>query len=73
MPMDRVELFFRIQAQGDAALIGNDDDFHARLVQAGDGGSDAREQNELVGRGNVAAFRHLTIDDPVAIEEDMTD
>jgi len=51
----------RIEAEGDATLVGDDDDAKAGAVEAGDGLVDAGEGEELARRGDIAAFGQLLV------------
>lgn len=68
--VDIAHVFGGIEAEGDAALVGDDDDAQARAVEASDGLRDAGQWLKLAPGGNVAAFRHLAIEDAVAVQED---
>ena len=59
-----------VESQRDAALVGDDDDAQARAVEASDGLRDAGQRLKLAPGGDVAAFRHLAIEDAVAVQED---
>ena len=59
-----------VEAEGDAALIRDDEDAEAGAIEPSDGIGDAGEYFQLDGRGDVAAFGQLAIDDAVAVEED---
>ena len=56
-----------VEAEGDAALVGDDDDAEAGLVEAGDGLGNAGEQVEVRPGGDVAPFRQLLVEDSVAV------
>jgi hypothetical protein len=59
-----------IQAEGDASLVGDNDDAQARAVESADRLRDARQRLELAPRGHIAVFRHLAIEYAVAVQED---
>ena len=56
-------------AEGDAALVGDDEDAEAGAVEAGDGVGDAGEQGESIPTGDVFALGELAVDDSVTVEE----
>lgn len=59
-----------VVAEGNAALVGDDDDASAGAVERGDGGSGAGQEMEVAPMADVLAFGRLAVDDAVAIEED---
>ena len=53
-----------VEAEGDTALVGDDDDAQARAVEASDGLGYTGQWLKFAVGGNVAAFRQLAIEDP---------
>ena len=70
--MNGINVLRGIQTESDAALIGHNDYAEAGLVELGDGFRDAGKQIEMLPGSDVLAFRHLAIQDAVAVEEDGT-
>ncbi len=68
--MDGFDVGGCVEAEGDAALVGEDDYAQAGLIETGDGLGDAGEDLEAGPRGDVLAFRHFPVEDSVAVEED---
>ena len=62
-----------VEAEGDAALIGDDEDPESGLIETGDGLRHAGQEFELLPAGDVLAFGHFVVDDAVAIEKDGTE
>ena len=60
----------RVEASGDAALVGDHDDADAGLVQEMKSLWHVGENMEVFPTSNVLAFGHLLVQDSVAIEED---
>ncbi len=68
--VDGVNIGGCVEAERDAALVGDHDDTQSCLIEAGDGLGDAGENVEG-GRGrDIVAFGHLLVQDTVAVEED---
>jgi len=59
-----------VEAEGDASLVGDDDDAQTRAVEASDGLRYAGQWLKLAPGSNVAAFRQLAVEDSVAVQED---
>jgi len=59
-----------VEAEGDAALVGDDDDAQARAVEASDGLRHTGQWLKFAEGGNVAAFGELAVEDSVAVQED---
>jgi hypothetical protein len=59
-----------VEAEGDAALVGDDQHAESGLIETGDCFCYAGQQFEMAPVGDVLAFGHLLIDDAVAIEKD---
>lgn len=59
-----------VEAEGDAALIGDDDDAEAGAVELCDCLGHAGEQMEFIPRSHVLSFGKLFVEDSVTIEED---
>lgn len=59
--------------QGNAALVGNNDDAYPRAIEGGDGFFDPGEKVKILPAGDVFAFRRLAIDDAIAVEKHGTD
>lgn len=57
-------------AEGDASLIGDDDNAEAGGFEAGDCREDAGEELETIEGGAVLAFGQLAVDDAVTVEKD---
>jgi len=71
--MDRVHISSGVEAEGDAALVGDDEDAQAGLVEPRDGLGDAGEQIEMLPAGDVLALGHFAVEDAIAVEEDGAD
>jgi len=56
-------------AQGDAALVGDDQHAEPSEVEAGDGLGNAGQEGEAVEAGDIFALGELAIDDSVAVEK----
>ena len=70
--VDSVHVGRRIQAQGNSALVGNHHHSQSGAVETGDSLGHARQEIKLPPRRNEAPFRHLFIQDSVAIKENGT-
>ena len=68
--VDGVDVGEGVEAAGDAALVGDDQDEQTGAVEAGDGFSDAGEGMEFGGSADVAALGHLLVEYSVAVKED---
>lgn len=60
-------------AERDATLVGDNNYFAARMIEAGDRLLDAGKQVELLPAGNVGAFPRLAVQYAVPIQEDVGD
>jgi hypothetical protein len=65
--VDRGEIVFGQVAEGDAALVGDDDDGDPRFVQPADGGGCAGQETEVVGLVDEGG---LIVDDPISVDKD---
>lgn len=68
--VDGVDIGEGVEAAGDAALVGDDQDEEAGAVEAGDGFCNAGQGMEFGGSADVGALGHLFVEDSVAVEED---
>src|ERR1700727_2734457 len=59
-----------VEAEGYAALVGDDEDTQASLIESRDGLGHAGKQFEVMPTGDVLAFGHLAVEDAVAVEKD---
>lgn len=59
-----------VEAAGDAALIGDNDYAQTGGIEAAQCLGDARDDAELLPLRDVLVFRHLLVQDSVAVEED---
>ena len=59
-----------VEAEGYAALVGDDEDTQAGLIEPRDGLGDAGEQFEVLPVGDVLALGHLAVENAVAVEKD---
>jgi len=58
------------QTEGDAALVGDKDNTQTRWVMACDCLGNTGQRMEFAPQGHIAIFRHLAIEDAVAVQED---
>lgn len=68
-----VDIGCRVMAQGDATLVGDDEDANAGAIERGDGAFDAGQEMKIAPSADVSAFGRLAVDDAVAVEEDTAD
>ncbi len=71
--VDRQDILLGINAESDAALVGDHDDAEPVAVEQGDSFDGAGQELELVPAGDVLAFGHLAVDHAVTVEEDGVD
>ena len=67
--MDVLDIGSGVEAEGDAALVGDYDDAQAVSIQCGNRFRDAGKQVEVLPCGDVLAFGHFAVDDSVAVEK----
>jgi hypothetical protein len=67
--VDRFDVGGGVESEGDASLVGDDDDAEAGAVEAGYGLGHPGVEMEFFGRGDVATFGQLSIEHAVAVEE----
>jgi hypothetical protein len=67
--VDGVNVRRGIEAEGDAALIRNNEDAKASLIELGDCVGHAGQEFKVVPVGDVLAFWHFAVDDSVAVEK----
>ena len=67
--MNGLEVALGHPAERDAALVGDDADPDARVVEAADRLRGAGQELELLGVLDVVALRRLDVDRPVAVEK----
>ena len=67
--MNELDILRGIEAQRDAALIGHHQDAYSRAIEARDRLTHAGQKFKILPPGDVLAFRPLTVDDAVAVEE----
>jgi hypothetical protein len=66
--MQRVQVFYRQESLGDAALVAHYDHAEIGTVKEGDGLDDSRENLHLLPTGNIFIFRRgLSVDNAVTI------
>ena len=58
-----------VEAEGDAALVGDYEDAQAVSIQCGNRFRDAGKQVEVLPRGDVLALGHFAVDDSVAVKK----
>lgn len=68
--VDAAHVIRGVEAQSDSALICNDDDLHASLIQLPNGFGNAGKNVELLPTGDVTAFGQFFVNNAVTIEKD---
>ena len=68
--MDGVDVSEGVEAAGDAALVGDDQDEQAGAGESGDSFSDAGQGMGIGGGADVAPLRHFFVENSVAVEKD---
>jgi hypothetical protein len=72
LSVDFVDILGGVKAEGDAALVGDDENAQAGPIEPRNGLGDAGKQFEVLPVGDVLAFGHLAVEDAVAVEKDST-
>ena len=67
--MDVLDIGSGVEAEGDAALVGDNENTQACLIEPRDGFGHAGEQLEVLPAGDVLAFGQLAVKDAVAVEK----
>lgn len=68
--VDGIEIRAGVQAERDAALIGNNEGTHTGLIELCNGLRHTGEELKFIPTGNVVAFREFAVDDTVTIKKD---
>jgi hypothetical protein len=69
--MELLDVLFRVQAEGNPALIADDHDFASAAVERRYGRFGAGEKLEIAPFPHEPALGQLAVDDPVAINKDI--
>ena len=68
--MDMIYVGWGVEPEGDAALIGNDEDAQAGLIQLCDGFGNSWEQVKVLPGCDVLSLRHFAVENAIAVQED---
>ena len=68
--MDGGQAGFRIKSGSNPTLVGDNDDANTQLIQGSNCSRSPIQHLKQAGRSHPVAFRHLAIEDTIAIQED---
>lgn len=71
--VQRLHVSRRVVAEGDAALVGDDDNPASGMIERGDSAFSPRQDMEIAPAPDVSVFGWLAVDHAVAVEEDAAD